>query len=479
MSNQKTIAKELVVKGIRQSDGHDTFIKFIPSDSGVYVKYGKKIEPVGPYLMNKKEKRFTNSIMIGNKVITMVEHVFSAVNGLGIDNIIVEFGSDEAPFFADSEVFARVLSENILDIKGTRKEYHRINKVIEIKGEDGQYCKIIPHDDFCIDITIDFKGIIGKQSFLYSFKQTNYLKEISWARSMLIFEIKDINNPWLDSDKQFDLFPNIFPADPKKSPYIAYTEKKFLTPLKNSFEPVIHKLLDFIGDLIFLGKIPLGKFEIYKPGHAFNRKIVNTIFNLSNPHQLHFEYFLKKIPEIKKLNKYIENNIVHKDENVLAHTKKVFKNAIDILEKYSIDDKKRFRFLLATFLHDYGKKDNLFMENNGKTSCPSHEESSVKCVMEETLLDRFNLNSKDKKWILDFIKNHNEIHNIFVKKNIATKNNLKNFRNKYRENYVENLIFGISDIKDSYFKVFDKKEYDRRIKLIKKELKNLITNLLC
>jgi len=426
--------------------------------------------------MNNNEKRFTNSIVIGGNVITMVEHIFSAVNGLGIDNLIIEFDTNEAPFSADSEPFAKTLSENILDIEYKPKEYYRINETIEIKGGKGQYCKITPCNDFIIDITVDFEGIIGKQSFSYSFKQNNYLNDIAYARSILIFEIKDIDNPWSDYKKHFDLFPHTLPKNPKESPYIAYTNKEFLTPLKDPLEPVRHKLLDFIGDLIFLGKIPQGRFEIYKPGHSFNRKIVETIFNLGNSHDLQFEYFLKKIPEIKKLEDYIENNIVHKNEDVFLHTKTVFKNVIDILEKHNIkiDNKKKLGLLLATFLHDYGKKETLSVKADGTTSCRGHEEASVECVVKEAFLDRFNLDDNDKKWILNFIKNHAEIHNVFVKEDHITNKNLNDFKNKYTEDYIQNLIFGVSDLKDSYFEVFNKEEYDRRINILESELKTIL-----
>lgn len=279
MANQKTISREIIVTGTRQSNGKDTFVKFLPNDSGLQVKYNNHIEPISPYIMNTDEKRFTNSIVIGGIIITMVEHVFSAVNGLGIDNIIIEFESNEAPFFASSEVFAVALSKNIIDIKNSQKEYCKIDNIIEINGENGQYCKIIPSDDFNVSIAIDFEGIIGRQSFYYSFSKNDYLNDIAYARSILVFEISDMNNPWSDFKKHFDLFPHTLPDDPRESSYIAYTSKEFITPLRDPLEPVRHKLLDFIGDLIFLGKIPHGRFEIYKPGHAFNRKIVKAILS--------------------------------------------------------------------------------------------------------------------------------------------------------------------------------------------------------
>lgn len=478
MIYQKTIKKELIVKGIRQSDGKETFVKFLPSESGLWVKYKDQIEPISPYIMNRDEKRFTNSIVIANYVITMVEHIFSAINGLGIDNVIVEFDSSEAPFSADSEYFAKTLSENILDMEHKPKESYRIDKTFEIKGKNGQYCKITPDDDFIIDVTVDFEGIIGRQTFCYSFKQNNYLNDIAYARSILIFEIKDINNPWSDYKKHFDLFPFTLPKNPKESPYIAYTDKEFVTPLKDPLEPVKHKLLDFIGDLIFLGKIPLGKFEIYKPGHSFNRKIVETLFNSGNSYDLQFEYFLKKVPEIKLLEGFVENNIVHKNEDVLTHTKNVFKNVIYILEKYNIefDNEKRLGLLLATFLHDYGKKDTLIIKEDGTTSCNNHESRSIESIIEEAFLERFNISVKNKEWVLNFIKNHAEIHNVFVKEDIVTRNNLKKFKKIYSKEYIENLVFGISDLKGTYFEHFNNDEYKRRIGFLENELKGILNN---
>lgn len=476
MSNQKTIKKEIVVKGFRQSDGLDTFVKFIPTNSGLWVKYRDQIEPISPYIMNSHEAGFTNSVVLGDNVITMVEHIFSAVNGLGIDNIIIEFESDESPFFANAEFFAKVLSENILDIEHTNKEYYRVKRPMEIIGENGQYCKITPHNDFKINITIDFEGIIGKQSLSYSFKQDDYLSEVSYARSILIFEVKDISNPWKDYKKHFDSFPHTLPDKPKESPYITYTDKEFLIPLKDPLEPVRHKLLDFIGDLIFLNKIPLGRFEIYKPGHAFNRKIVETIFNSIDSCDLQFEYFLKKIPEMRDLEKYVENNNVHKNENVLEHTKKVFTNVLQIIIDYDfrLSPEQKFRMLLAVFLHDYGKKDALHKENDGTTSCKNHEYMSVQNIEKESLLSRFDIKNEDKIWILDFIKNHAEMHNMFVDDNDITMKNHDKFKNDHND-HLENLIFSIADIKETYFKTFNKKEYDRRMNILNEKLQHKIT----
>ncbi len=277
MENKKTILKDVVINGYRQSDGKKTFVKFSQcKEDGLYVKFKENIVSITPEIMNNSEKRYVNSIIVGREIVSMVEHIFSAINGLGIDNLIVEFDSDEAPFFADSKFISEELNNNILYLDLV-KDFFKIDKELEIFGKDGQYCKMIPADDFVVDMTIDFDNIIGKQKYLYSFKNNDYIKDISFARSMLIFEIKEGENPWVDFKKHFEVFPKTFPKDPKKSAFIAYNKKGYITPLRDPLEPVKHKLLDFIGDLIFIGKIPKVKFEVYKPGHSFNRKIVKYL----------------------------------------------------------------------------------------------------------------------------------------------------------------------------------------------------------
>ncbi len=214
-----------------------------------------------------------------------------------------------------------------------------------------------------------------------------------------------------------------------------------------------------------MGKIPKAKFKIYKPWHSFNRKIVKFLYTESI-----FEEILEKIPEFKMLDKIIENNIVHKKESVFNHTKKVFKNAFDLIlsNKIYFNERKIERFLIAVFLHDYGKKFTFKIDKKGLSSCEQHELMSVLKIKELYFLDRFNLENTDKEWILNFIKHHNEIHKIFDNKN--TIENLNKFEYQFKDNFIVNLIFGIADVKDSYFKEYNNIEYKRRIQILESEL---------
>ncbi|MCR4279396.1 MAG: UDP-3-O-acyl-N-acetylglucosamine deacetylase, partial [Candidatus Zambryskibacteria bacterium] len=366
------------------------------------------------------------------------------------------------------------LEKNIISLDNKEKKYFKIKNEIEIVGENGQYCKITPHDDFEVGVSIDFEGIIGKQYFRYAFKENDYIKDVSFARSILIFEISDGEDPWKDYKKHFELMSPLFPSNPKDSPFLAYNKSEYLTPLKDPLEPVKHKLLDFIGDLIYLEKLPLGKFEVHKPGHSFNRRIVQEIWNsYPTSNGPYFEYFLKKVPEFGELKNFIENNNVHKNESVFEHTQTVFNNTLKILHKYKIElsDKNRFRYLLAVFLHDYGKKFTMRSDINGVTSCDGHEEVSAKLIETKNFLDRFNLDEGDKEWIYNFTKNHNQMHEVFSMSEESMKEKFRELGARSKLFYLENLIFSIADLEGSYFKNYNINEYERRLNFLKNHLR--------
>ncbi len=131
--------------------------------------------------------------------------------------------------------------------------------------------------------------------------------------------------------------------------------------------------------------------------------------------------------------------------------------------------------ILAIFLHDYGKKFAIKTFDDGSTSCKGHETVSSLKIKEHGILERFELSIKEKYWIYHFIENHAEIH-ICLDSIEKSKEKLKLFREKFYDSYLENLIFGISDIKDSFFKKHNPDEYNRRIKILTKCIDKEINN---
>lgn len=281
MENQITVKKDITINGVRHSDGLPTYIKFSPTTNGRYIKYKEHVVPVSLEIINFKETRHTNSIVVNNNVISTVEHVFSAVNGLGIDNVIIEFGSDEPPFFANSKDVTKKLSKYLSKIKNKFKKYIEIDKEIIIKGDEGSYCKMSPDINLVVDCVIDFPHIIGRQQYVYIDNPGTYQEGVSFSRSFLINEVKDLSDPFADNKKHLETFPRVINKKIHKGPFISFTKDKYITKLKDPLEPAKHKVLDFIGDIFFLEYKPKIKFEIYKPGHAFTRKIVKYLDELT------------------------------------------------------------------------------------------------------------------------------------------------------------------------------------------------------
>ncbi len=184
-----------------------------------------------------------------------------------------------------------------------------------------------------------------------------------------------------------------------------------------------------------------------------------------------FEYFINLIPEVTVLKTIIENNAAHKNESVYDHTRVVFENAKLLVKKYGFSNinKNIFLLYLSIILHDLGKKDTIIRSNN-ITTCDGHEDRSEKIIKSSDILERFNLSTEDKIWILKFIKNHVKIHKTLDKDDQYFESSIKDLKSEFPDMFVEYLIFGVADIKDSYFKEFNSKEYTRRIDLLEIEI---------
>ncbi|MEK6927785.1 MAG: HD domain-containing protein [Nanoarchaeota archaeon] len=119
-------------------------------------------------------------------------------------------------------------------------------------------------------------------------------------------------------------------------------------------------------------------------------------------------------PNLSALNQVVENTDWH-NEDVLTHTRKVIIELENVIPSWPILEKQIGRYtranllLIAGAFHDVGKKQTLHYEN-GKTSCPGHEELGAR--MAESDLDILGLSSGEESGVLNLIRHHGEIHKI-------------------------------------------------------------------
>ncbi len=182
----------------------------------------------------------------------VVEHVLSAVSGLGIGNIEIELTRKEPPAMDGSaEPFARALVRGgFSNIQATPLT---INEPIIIK--DGEsFIEAHPYNGFSVDFTIDFPAI-GIQHFIY---EDNYLRDIAPARTFgFIEELEALINQGLAKGASLDSA-------------LALSNQGYVNTPRFKDEPVRHKILDLIGDLSLVGAPIHAKIIAKKSGHKLN-----------------------------------------------------------------------------------------------------------------------------------------------------------------------------------------------------------------
>jgi len=202
--------------------------------------------------------------------ISTVEHLLSAMAGLGIDNAYVDVSAPEVPIMDGSAgPFVFLLQSAGIVEQNAAKRFIRINKSVEIKEND-KWARFDPFDGFKVGFVIDFDHPVfkaGPQKAELDFSTTSFVKEVSRSRTfgfMRDFEALRSRNLALGGSLDNS---------------IAVDDHRILNEdgLRYEDEFVKHKILDAIGDLYLLGHGLIGAFSGYKSGHALNNKLLRKL----------------------------------------------------------------------------------------------------------------------------------------------------------------------------------------------------------
>ena len=202
--------------------------------------------------------------------IATVEHLMSALAGLGIDNIIVELSAGEVPIMdGSSGPFVFLLQQAGIVEQAAPKKFIRIKKTVEVHDGD-KWVRFDPYFGFKIDFTIDFAHPVFEHTgnnVKIDFADNSYIKEVSRARTFgFMHEVEALRSMGLARGGSLD---NAIVLD----------EYRILNNdgLRYDDEFVKHKTLDAIGDLYVLGHPLLCAFTAYKSGHALNNQLLRTL----------------------------------------------------------------------------------------------------------------------------------------------------------------------------------------------------------
>ncbi|WP_299942315.1 UDP-3-O-acyl-N-acetylglucosamine deacetylase [uncultured Microbulbifer sp.] len=236
----------------------DTGIVFRRTDLDPAVEIEARAENVGDTLLS------TTLVKDGVRIAT-VEHLLSAMAGLGIDNAIVELSAQEVPIMDGSAgPFVFLIQSAGIQEQSAAKTFLRIKKPVTVEEGD-KVASFMPFDGFKVTFTIDFDHPVFQGRNLTSsvdFSSTSFVKEVSRARTFgFMHEIEYLRSKGLVQGGSVD---NAIVIDQ----YRILNEGG----LRYEDEFVKHKILDAIGDLYLLGTSLIGEFKAFKSGHALNNK---------------------------------------------------------------------------------------------------------------------------------------------------------------------------------------------------------------
>jgi len=272
--NQRTLAKRVSCTGVGLHSGAPVHLTLAPApaDSGVtFVRMDLGIEvPARHDLV--VDTKLSTSIAVGQARVSTIEHVMSALFGMGIDNCRVEVDGPEVPILDGSAApFVCLIGEAGVRDQRAARRFVMITEPVEVREGD-KLARLEPADGFSVDFTADFKHpLITDQGFRVAVNDRTFEREVARARTFCFR--KDIELMQSMGLARGGSLENAIVID----------QFSIMNPegLRFPDEFARHKVLDAIGDLALLGRPVLGALTAVKSGHALNQALVKRV--LSDP----------------------------------------------------------------------------------------------------------------------------------------------------------------------------------------------------
>jgi len=274
MLNQRTLKNSIRATGVGLHTGKkilmtlrpaapDTGIVFRRTDLGEPVDIEARAENVGDTMLG-------TTLHKGDVKISTVEHLLSALAGLGIDNALVEVSAAEVPIMDGSAgPFVFLLQSAGIEEQKAPKRFIRILESVRVVDGD-KWASFDPYDGFKVNFEIEFNHPTFKmhsQVASMDFSTTSFLREVSRARTFgFMRDLESLRSRNLALGGNMD---NAIVLDD----YRVLNEDG----LRYEDEFVKHKILDAIGDLYLLGHSLIGEFSGHKSGHGLNNRLLRAL----------------------------------------------------------------------------------------------------------------------------------------------------------------------------------------------------------
>jgi UDP-3-O-[3-hydroxymyristoyl] N-acetylglucosamine deacetylase len=271
---QRTLKNSIRATGVGLHTGKKIFLTLRPAAANTGVIF-RRVDLEDPIEIkatpnNVGDTSLSTSLVQDDVRISTVEHLMSAIAGLGIDNVYVDISAPEVPIMDGSAgpfVFL-IQSAGIVE-QDAPKKFIRIKQAIRVEDGD-KWAKFEPFDGFKVGFSIDFEHPVftsGNQFAELDFSTTSFVKEVSRARTFGF--VRDVER----------LRQNELALGASMDNAIALDDYRVLNEdgLRYEDEFVKHKILDAIGDLYLLGHSLIGAFTGHKSGHALNNALLRKL----------------------------------------------------------------------------------------------------------------------------------------------------------------------------------------------------------
>lgn len=287
---QQTIEREVRIEGVGLHTGSFVRMQFKPASENHGIRFQRIDLPGQPVIMADVSKVVSTNrgttLQEGEAQVWTVEHVLSALVGLGIDNVLIELDGPEIPIKDGSAIeFVNELEKAGIKQLLAPREAFRITEPISFEDPvTGAEFLALPSEKLEVTTMIDFNSKTMAPQYATLEQIEDYKKEIAPCRTFVFLHeleklidqnlIKggDLNNAIVIVDRLMTQEELDILAKKLNKPSVKVEKEGVLNTIKLFFdnEPARHKLLDVLGDLALVGKPIIGNIVTKKPGHKFN-----------------------------------------------------------------------------------------------------------------------------------------------------------------------------------------------------------------
>lgn len=274
MIRQRTLKNTIRATGVGLHTGQKITLVLRPAavNTGIVFRRVDLPQPVDikACASNVIDTKLSTTLGQDGAKVSTVEHLLSAMAGLGIDNAYVDLSAAEVPIMDGSAgPFVFLLQSAGLEDQNAAKRFIRIKQRVSVEEGDKR-ASFEPFDGFKVSFSIDFDhpAIEEKSKFAsIDFSSTSFVREVSRARTFGF--LKDVE---LLRQSDLALGGSLDNA-------VVVDDYRVLNSdgLRYDDEFVKHKILDAIGDLYLLGHSLIGAFSGYKSGHELNNRLLRKL----------------------------------------------------------------------------------------------------------------------------------------------------------------------------------------------------------